>query len=249
MNRSQQSYSPLPMAAIFPSVLVLAHGGLTIPPARNNFGNVNPLNTTQPDPHHYHSGGPCSGDECLWFSEGCWIGCESCSLTMPVDPKCPDCWSGNFYGPPNCAKYTPLDPTLPEEHRTWNIGNPSQRGDWTRAHPWRAPGRAPTADPCGIAGGYAKPTGGGGETPTGARQGDRGSRLAPLAGVTTEWAARAEVEVGWMVGANHGMPPEQNHPRARPRARTHACAALASPCVECGAPSRERARTAPRLSP
>lgn len=62
-------------------------------------------------------------------------------------------------------------------------------GDWTKHHPWRAPGRAPVSDPCGLAGGYNRPTGGGGETPAGAKQGDPGSKLPPLKGVQTEWLA------------------------------------------------------------
>lgn len=46
--------------------------------------------------------------------------------------------------------------------------------------------------------------GGGGETPDGAHQGDRGSKLPPLPGVHTQWTAGAVEQVGWMVGANHG---------------------------------------------
>jgi len=112
---------------------------------------------------------------------------------------------GNYYGAPNCADFEPRAPTLPEEHRTWNIGNVSINGDWTKWHPWRSPGAAPVLDPCGAAGGYAVSQGGGGEKPAGAkRQGELGSSLPPLEGVRTEWLANDTVEVGWMVGANHG---------------------------------------------
>ena len=86
---------------------------------------------------------------------------------------------GNYYGPPNCN--TTLEPTLPEEFVTWNIPvqgkRPSRFGDWTKFHPWRSPGRAPVADPCGVAGAYVRATGGGGETPIGSKQGDLGSEL------------------------------------------------------------------------
>ena len=34
--------------------------------------------------------------------------------------------------------YTRKLSALPEEMRTWNIGNPSEYGDWTKYHPWRA---------------------------------------------------------------------------------------------------------------
>ena len=71
--------------------------------------------------------------------------------------------AGNYYGAPNCE--APREPTLPEEFRTWNLGDVSAVGDFTRYHPWRSPGAAPVADACGVAGGYATPQGGGGETP------------------------------------------------------------------------------------
>ena len=143
-----------------------AHGGLTIPTPRNDFGNISPANwSRQPGPGGaYHSGGPCAGGECLWFSEGCYHGCSNCSLTMPA--------AGNYYGSPSCN--TSAQPTLPDEFATWNIPvngkRPSRFGDWTKHHPWRSPGRAPTGDPCGVAGGYLVTTGGGGETPAGAKQ-------------------------------------------------------------------------------
>lgn len=179
-----------------------AHGGLTIPPPRNNHGNRDPRNWTSDGTPggNYHSGGPCAGGECLWFSEGCYHGCDNCSLTMPT--------TGNYYGAPNCAR--PLEPTLPDEFATWNIPDsagkrPSKFGDWTKYHPWRAPGRAPTADPCGVAGGYLTAQGGGGQTPEGAtHQGQKGSTLPPLEGVRTEWKAGGVEEVGFMLGANHG---------------------------------------------
>lgn len=58
-------------------------------------------------------------------------------------------------------------------------------------------GRAPVLDSCGIAGGYSQVTGGGGETPPGAKQGDNGSQLP--AGESETWKAGSVVEVGWMV--------------------------------------------------
>lgn len=63
--------------------------------------------------------------------------------------------------------------------------------------------RAPVSDPCGVAGAYLTPTGGGGETPEGAHQGDRGSKLPPT-GIQTTWTAGKTAEVGWMLAANHG---------------------------------------------
>ena len=64
---------------------------------------------------------------------------------------------------PRPTRGKPTEPTLPDEFRTYNAQNLSANGDWTRYHPWRSPGLAPVADPCGVAGAYLKPTGGGGE--------------------------------------------------------------------------------------
>jgi hypothetical protein len=97
-----------------------------------------------------------------------------------------------------------MEPTLPDRYRTWNINNVSSFGDWTKYHPWRSPGHGPVLDPCGYAGGYKTTTGGGGETPLGAHQGDLGSHLKPQPNVHTEWQAGGVAEVGFMLGANHG---------------------------------------------
>jgi len=175
-----------------------SHGGLTFPPPRNNHNNINPANFTPPGNTTgdlYHAGGPCAGSECLWFSEGCYHGCSNCSLNYPS--------AGNYYGTPSCSDPNPKF-TLPEAYRTWNIGNVSKHGDWTKFHPWRSPGHNPVGDSCGIAGGYLATRGGGGQTPDGAKQGDHGSKLPPLKGVNTTWVAGGIAEAGWMVGANHG---------------------------------------------
>jgi hypothetical protein len=63
-----------------------------------------------------------------------------------------------------------LTRAVPETARTYNLKNLSKNGDWTRYHPWRAPGHAPVSDPCGVAGAYTTSVGGGGETPPGAAQ-------------------------------------------------------------------------------
>ena len=182
---------------------VHAHGSLVFPPARNNYQNQNPAEIVHPWTEGRRLGGPCAGSACLWFNEGCFSGCTTCIEGFPDLPAnfSPGAQK-NYYGVPNCAN--PTEPTLPEEHRTWNIGNQSPFGDYTRYHPWRSPGHAPTSDPCGVAGGYAKPTGGGGETPMGAQQGALGSALPKHADVTTQWRAGGVAEVGWMLAANHG---------------------------------------------
>ena len=123
-----------------------AHGGLMIPPCRNNHGNVNVFNfTTQPG-EKWLSGGSCAGDMCLWFNDGCFIGCPNCTSTVSTLPGTSGEVPDRFIKP-NCRKPHLMEPTLPDEFRTWNIGNPSVYGDWTKYHPWRAPGYAPVSDP------------------------------------------------------------------------------------------------------
>jgi hypothetical protein len=74
-------------------------------------------------------------------------------------------------------------------------------GDFTKYHPWRAPGHSKTVDPCGMGGAYLAPQS---EqiAPEGSKAFARGSEL-PV-GVRTEWSAGDVVEVGWMLGSNHG---------------------------------------------
>jgi len=187
---------------------VNAHGGLTFPPPRNNFGNKDPSVRNASDKSFHNNGAFCTGDECLWFNEACWIGCPTnCSSKMPANnPKAKGHASTpqftyNVYGEPNCDDWSPMEPTLPEAFRTYNLKNASAMGDWTRYHPWRAPGRAPTVDPCGMGGAYMV-TSEGGIAPDGSGLFARGSEL-PVT-VRTEWRADDVVEVGWMVGSNHG---------------------------------------------
>ena len=58
----------------------------------------------------------------------------------------------------DCQPATPTlgggDPAHERELRTNNVDGLSQRGDWTKPNPWRAPGTAgkgnPDFQPCGI---------------------------------------------------------------------------------------------------
>ena len=49
---------------------VSAHGGLTFPPSRNNYHNQDPTVRTGSKSFH-NNGAFCTGDQCLWFNEGC----------------------------------------------------------------------------------------------------------------------------------------------------------------------------------
>jgi hypothetical protein len=173
---------------------VAAHGSLTTPVPRNNNGSKAPFGKTI-----YHNPG-CQGDACLWFNEGCYNGCPNCTNVMPSNTQG---GSANTYGAPNATECpSPTEPTLPDKYRTWNIGNKSPMGDFTKYHPWRSPGRAPVTDPCGLAGAYIDNSGG--PVPEGFERGTPGSKLPPLSNTTTRWLANAAEEVSWTITANHG---------------------------------------------
>ena len=74
--------------AAFAAASVEAHGGLTFPPPRNNHNNIAPTNLSyQPGSLvRGWQGGSCAGDMCLWFSDGCYIGCPNCSSEIPIVP-------------------------------------------------------------------------------------------------------------------------------------------------------------------
>jgi hypothetical protein len=208
VGRAEKPMDMKVLATLSTLAAASAHGGLTFPPPRNNFGSQNPAVRTHAKTFH-NNGAFCTGDECLWFNEGCWIGCATnCSSKMPANnPKAKGYeeapqFTYNTYGEPNCEGWAPVEPTLPEQYRTWNIGNRSPMGDFTRYHPWRAPGHAPTSDPCGMGGAYTLQSEGG-VAPQGSKLFDRGSEL-PVQKERAAWRAGEAVEVGWMVGSNHG---------------------------------------------
>ena len=151
-------------------VRVEAHGSLTLPVPRNNKGAEPPFgrtiyhNPVPPPPPGGSGPSPlttpihlpplltvgsgrqgCQGDACLWFNEGCYNGCPNCTGAMPTNTQG---GSANTYGAPDPKSCpSPTEPTLPEWARTWNIENASPRGDFTKYHPWRSPGRSPVSDP------------------------------------------------------------------------------------------------------
>lgn len=154
----------------------------------------------------------------FWYSQSCNIGCAECNISaavrgsMTAGDLCPSDRSGGDKLP------TINDP----KHRTWMGAGCFEPGtnnkapctsanadtDWTKHHPWRAPGRAPMYDPCGVAGASpsnnSQQAGGWGYT-TGHPQGFKGSHLPPLANANkTVWMVGGEAEVAWTSAANHG---------------------------------------------
>lgn len=159
---------------------VASHGVIYEPPSRNSGG----LNFLLP---------ACAGGSCLWFNQGCTIGCAKCTGKGTVFPDVPDC---KDHAEPTIGFRDPL--------RTYdNTRVPLI--DWTKHHPYRYPGSAPVENPCGIAGGWYTQgqKGNGGDAPPGIPQGTSGSDIPKLLEQTV-WIARSVVEVAWGITANHG---------------------------------------------
>lgn len=170
-----------------------------------------------------------AGQACLWWSQGCSIGCPFC-LT---DPQHPDNngtirtepITGN---PPHsdkagfrksyCASPTTRS-VLPKEYWTMNIHAESGADDDSyQFNPWRAPGAAPVVDPCGQAGGRYRQTPVGGASvfgtvnvtgtrgPQTLQMGDLGSLVLPPSDpfLVPEWQLGSTPRVAWGMRFNHG---------------------------------------------
>ena len=143
---------------------------------------------------------PCDvAQSCLWFSQGCTIGCKACDGGAS-NPNTKDrCGSG--------MKATLNDPKLRTYNRQAAAGS---NADIYQHNPWRAPGFAPVYDPCGMASGGpvgSHDTGPAGEAKYAntslAKEGDLGSRLPPQpTGVV--WRRGGTATVKWSIRANHG---------------------------------------------
>jgi hypothetical protein len=95
-----------------------------------------------------------------------------------------------------------MEPTNNDpEFRTWDPYGESSNPDLHKYNPWRAPGKAPVNDPCGLASGgnhansYAA-------VPAGYTDGAKGSEVLPETEATL-WQAGATAQVGWGLSAQH----------------------------------------------
>jgi len=188
--------SPPPMAPLRLLALLAcrvgvaqAHGAINRPPPRNNEGGKD-----------FHAQPGCSGEACYWYAVGCMSGCKCSGYEK-------DIVNGGYYAQPeDFGCHSPLEPTHTDpKYRTWNIGNHSKQGDWTRYFPWRAPGSSEPIDACGIASGFVTRPSGGSYSPHSYTPGTNGSTgLPPLSGTPTVWTAGATVEVSFGQFVNHG---------------------------------------------
>ena len=128
-----------------------------------------------------------NGQACFWFSQGCTIGCRACDNNgsrLPNFDHCP----GESIAP------TLNDP----EYRTANQRAPAgSEEDIFKFNPWRAPGRAPVVDPCGMAGGSPVEVFNAGayDATEFAKQGDLGSHVLPRRPTGTIWKLGAVAKV------------------------------------------------------
>jgi len=194
------------VASAAPSAL--GHGSLLYPLPRGGVDrDIAPYSTGKNPPGHYPctcvngtGPGPCiPAQSCLWFNQGCTIGCPcSGNGTMSRRPN----WS-------SCAK--PTVTATNNDPRTRSINRGAKAGsaeDVYKFFPWRAPGTAVPADPCGVAGGdqHGIHQAAGGEyfKTKHAQLGDKGSQVLKPFFSGARWAAGAVVNVSWFIQANHG---------------------------------------------
>lgn len=129
---------------------------------------------------------------------------------MEFGPKAPICTGPQKSTFPR--KATICDPA----QRTVNTGATcGSTEDYFFFSPWRAPGSAPTIDPCGTAGGRIPGQGDGGfgaqfQNTTHAKVGDIGSKL-PHTPTGVTWTAGVNYEVAWTLQANHGVRKPHNN--------------------------------------
>merc|ERR1712216_382565 len=200
-------------------VSAYGHGMLVSPPSRNaadrflpEFQNGQSPQTPCTCPNRGardksgdHGSLPCDeglravagGQPCLWWSQGCTIGCEHCTGDTQTQSGGKRLCNGT------------LEPTLPRWAYTMNLGINQTEHDVFKYHPWRPPGHAPVDDPCGRAGGTLPKYAGGGAdavfTNTSLAQfGQLGSEVLPYSPSGTVWIAGSSVEVGWAIRYNHG---------------------------------------------
>jgi len=194
-----------------------SHGSMIMPPSRNSI-DASP-GMPWADGQHPETGviepytcacdngtAPCSsGQSCFWFSQGVSIGCEKADgngTRIPNLDHCPD---------ERAADFDPLkmDGALLPQYRTVNTNaTPGSVADIWKFNPWRAPGKGPVADPCGMAGGntYEVFNAGAYNATRFAKQGDLGTKVLPKRTDIGEtvWKRGTVAKARWETTAAHG---------------------------------------------
>eukprot|EP00040_Diaphanoeca_grandis_P011897 m.60909 g.60909 ORF g.60909 m.60909 type:complete len:403 (-) comp22904_c0_seq1:338-1546(-) len=206
--------------------IVAGHGALFIPTPRNSMDSTLPGFEDGKSPSeactcNNGNGSPTTGcdrglrgnadgQSCLWWSQGCSIGCEQCVTetagTTPISGNPPQAGKIGF-GKSYCSN-PKTNATLPKHAWTLNLGvTEGSEEDRYRFNPWRAPGWAPVVDACGQAGGQYGYQHLGGDSvfhnTTMAVMGDLGSKLPKGPSMAT-WKAGGRANVSWGPRYNHG---------------------------------------------
>eukprot|EP00037_Helgoeca_nana_P009012 m.79439 g.79439 ORF g.79439 m.79439 type:complete len:425 (+) comp19295_c0_seq1:30-1304(+) len=166
-----------------------------------------------------------SGQPCLWWSQGCSIGCDYCLTdpkhpankgkipTAPITGNAPHTDKAGFRKSYCDAPKTTA--VLPKAYWTMNThAIDGAVNDSYRFNPWRAPGSAPVIDPCGQAGGKYRITPVGGASVFATvnvsgktyQMGDLGSLVLPPTDPKdmVTWVAGSTPRVAWGMRFNHG---------------------------------------------
>lgn len=147
-----------------------SHGAMLRPIPRNNENAIEDMDES-PGCVGEHGNGACSHS----FETNCIIGCDC----MPSENGC-----SRRYGQ-NVTETCPCDTIMEPTHndpatRAWNVDGKSPFGDWTRYHPWRAPGHARLTSPC------------------------PGNYPPHAQNLTETWVAGGTAWAWWSIAANHG---------------------------------------------
>jgi len=190
--------------------VVDAHGSMVMPPARNSIDAEDPrwaggkhpeTGTIQPYNCHCTNGTDLcdNGQSCFWFSNGCTPGCKACDGNgnrYPNFDHCPDEEKGLAPADLLLKKYWTGDKTW-AENTTYDI---------FKFNPWRAPGKAPVFDSCGMAGGRTTEAFNAAafNTTAFASMGDLGTAVLAPRPTGTVWKRGGTAKTRWQITANHG---------------------------------------------
>lgn len=144
-----------------------------------------------------------SGQSCFWFTQGSSIGCltaDGNGTRLPNLDHCPG---------ERAPDFDPLkiEGALNPKYRTVNVDSkPGSVADIWKFNPWRAPGKAPVADPCGMAGGntYEVFNAGAYNATKFAKQGDLGTKVLKPRPTGTVWKSGGVERTRWELTAAHG---------------------------------------------
>lgn len=187
-----------------------AHGSMIMPPARNSIdAEMNAwAGGKHPDTGHLqpysckctNGTDTCNnGQSCFWFSNGCTPGCQKCSGNGNRYPNFDHCPNEKKDLKPSdmlLKNYTSEDPTF-----EWGTSY-----DIFKYNPWRAPGKAPVFDACGMAGGQQREGANAAayDTTEVTRMGDLGSKVLKPRPSGTVWRKGGIAHTRWQLTANHG---------------------------------------------